>query len=406
MKKINELITNIGGKEIQFNNIIKPTNLYLLPNNIWLSINTKNGTIEIKLGNLYLYNNLIPELIIPASFEWYLATAKNNSIDVNYSIEYNILSKEDIINTLLTNLKIILDNYKELSLLLNDKVLEETTKFNNNLKDISNLSIDEIQLEIDKLDYNEDTNMTIHLKQLYEESEAIKKNHNLPDYIYTAYDYYKLHEIKHLTIKKLISSTIFVLMLVGIILGSIFHYILGNGNLFYLVFGNLQIVLLSTYFLFKRKPDKINPLAFSLFPFILLYLILYTISGLDLDLAVILTLSIGAVVVLILLTLVIIKKEKIKKASIKYYVQYNILTDELTNDNYKCTLFSSDNKHVVIFELSKNKYIITLCSDIIYEKLKLKDMLAEAKRIDGNLEKALKESINLLKNNKDKTIYK
>lgn len=260
--------------------------------------------------------------------------------------------------------------------------------------------------KINELNDNESSNMTIHLKKLYEESEQIKKNYNLPDYIYTAYDYYKKHEIKYLTIKKLISSIIFVLVLVGIILGSLFHYKIGNDNLFYLIFSNLQVFLLSTYFLFKRKEDKINPLAFSLIPFILLYLILYTISGLALDISIILTLSIGAILVLILLTFNIIKRERIKKASIKYYDQYNLLIDDINDDNYKCSLFSNDNKHVIIFEISKNEYIISLCSDIIYEKIKLKDMLAEIKRIDGNFSKAIKESVNLLKNNKDKIIYK
>ncbi len=254
--------------------------------------------------------------------------------------------------------------------------------------------------EVNELDNN------TQLKKIFLESEEIKKNYDLPDYIYTAYDYYKLHEIKYITIKKIISSIIFIIMLVGIILGSLFHYKIGNGNLFYLIFGNLQFILLSTYFLFRRKKDKINPLAFSLLPFILLYFILYTISGLALDLSVILIILIGIVLALILLSFNIIKREKIKKASIKYYEQYNLLTNDINDNNYKFTLFSIDNKSVAVFEISNNEYIIALCSDIIYEKTKLNDMLAETNRIDGNIAKAIKESIILLKNNKDKIIYK
>ncbi len=405
MKELKELIQKLNGKEIKLNNILMPKYLYLLPNNIWLSIDydQKDNYNEIKLGNLYLYNDSLPKLFVLESFEWYLELAKKNNINVNYNINYNDLSFNQIIDNLLLNLKIILDNYKELSLLINDKVIEEKDKLNKYLiKDITNLSIDEIQLEINKLN----NDIKIHLNKLSKESEEIKKNYNLPDYIYTAYDYYKLHEIKNITIKKIISSIIFILMLVGIILGSLFHYKIGNGNLFYLIFANLQIFLLSTYFIFKRKKDKINLLAFSLIPFILLYLILYTISGLSLDISVILTILIGIVLALILLSINIIKREKIKKASIKYYEQYNLLTDEINDNNYKFTLFSIDNKNVAVFELSNNEYIITLCSDIIYEKNKLNDMLVEVKRIDGNLTKAIKESINLLKNNKDKIIYR
>lgn len=405
MKELKELIKKLNGKEIKLNNILMPKYLYLLPNNIWLSIDydQKDNYNEIKLGSLYLYNDSLPKLFVLESFEWYLELAKKNNINVNYNINYNDLTFNQIIDNLLLNLKIILDNYKELSLLINDKVIEEKYKLNKYLiKDITNLSIDEIQLEINKLD----NDIKIHLNKLAKESEEIKKNYNLPDYIYTAYDYYKLHEIKNITIKKIISSIIFILMLVGIILGSLFHYKIGNGNLFYLIFGNLQIFLLSTYFIFKRKKDKINLLAFSLIPFILLYLILYTISGLSLDISVILTILIGIVLALILLSINIIKREKIKRASIKYYEQYNLLIDEINDNNYKFTLFSIDNKNVAVFELSNNEYIITLCSDIIYEKNKLNDMLVEVKRIDGNLTKAIKESINLLKNNKDKIIYR
>lgn len=405
MKELKELIKKLNGKEIKLNNILMPKYLYLLPNNIWLSIDydQKDNYKEIKLGSLYLYNDSLPKLLVLESFEWYLELAKKNNINVNYNINYNDLSFNQIIDILLLNLKIILDNYKELSLLINDKVIEEKNKLNKYLiKDITNLSINEIQLEINKLD----NDIKIHLNKLSKESEEIKKNYNLPDYIYTAYDYYKLHEIKNITIKKIISSIIFILILVGIILGSLFHYKIGNGNLFYLIFGNLQIFLLSTYFIFKRKKDKINLLAFSLIPFILLYLILYTISGLSLDISVILTILIGIVLALILLSINIIKREKIKKASIKYYEQYNLLIDEINDNNYKFTLFSIDNKNVAVFELSNNEYIITLCSDIIYEKNKLNDMLVEVKRIDGNLTKAIKESINLLKNNKDKIIYR
>ena len=405
MKELKELIKKLNGKEIKLNNILMPKYLYLLPNNIWLSIDydQKDNYKEIKLGSLYLYNDSLPKLFVLESFEWYLELAKKNNINVNYNINYNDLTFNQIIDNLLLNLKIILDNYKELSLLINDKVIEEKYKLNKYLiKDITNLSIDEIQLEINKLD----NDIKIHLNKLAKESEEIKKNYNLPDYIYTAYDYYKLHEIKNIRIKKIISSIIFILMLVGIILGSLFHYKIGNGNLFYLIFGNLQIFLLSTYFIFKRKKDKINLLAFSLIPFILLYLILYTISGLSLDISVILTILIGIVLALILLSINIIKREKIKRASIKYYEQYNLLIDEINDNNYKFTLFSIDNKNVAVFELSNNEYIITLCSDIIYEKNKLNDMLVEVKRIDGNLTKAIKESINLLKNNKDKIIYR
>ena len=405
MKELKELIKKLNGNEIKLNNILMPKYLYLLPNNIWLSIDydQKDNYKEIKLGSLYLYNDSLPKLLVLESFEWYLELAKKNNINVNYNINYNDLTINQIIDNLLLNLKIILDNYKELSLLINDKVIEEKDKLNKYLiKDITNLSIDEIQLEINKLD----NDIKIHLNKLAKESEEIKKNYNLPDYIYTAYDYYKLHEIKNITIKKIISSIIFILMLVGIILGSLFHYKIGNGNLFYLIFGNLQIFLLSTYFIFKRKKDKINLLAFSLIPFILLYLILYTISGLSLDISVILTILIGIVLALILLSINIIKREKIKRASIKYYEQYNLLLDEINDNNYKFTLFSIDNKNVAVFELSNNEYIITLCSDIIYEKNKLNDMLVEVKRIDGNLTKAIKESINLLKNNKDKIIYR
>lgn len=405
MKELKELIKKLNGKEIKLNNILMPKYLYLLPNNIWLSIDydQKDNYKEIKLGSLYLYNDSLPKLFVLESFEWYLELAKKNNINVNYNINYNDLTFNQIIDNLLLNLKIILDNYKELSLLINDKVIEEKDKLNKYLiKDITNLSIDEIQLEINKLD----NDIKIHLNKLAKESEEIKKNYNLPDYIYTAYDYYKLHEIKNIRIKKIISSIIFILMLVGIILGSLFHYKIGNGNLFYLIFGNLQIFLLSTYFIFKRKKDKINLLAFSLIPFILLYLILYTISGLSLDISVILTILIGIVLALILLSINIIKREKIKRASIKYYEQYNLLIDEINDNNYKFTLFSIDNKNVAVFELSNNEYIITLCSDIIYEKNKLNDMLVEVKRIDGNLTKAIKESINLLKNNKDKIIYR
>lgn len=405
MKELKELIKKLNGKEIKLNNILMPKYLYLLPNNIWLSIDydQKDNYKEIKLGSLYLYNDSLPKLLVLESFEWYLELAKKNNINVNYNINYNDLTINQIIDNLLLNLKIILDNYKELSLLINDKVIEEKDKLNKYLiKDITNLSINEIQLEINKLD----NDIKIHLNKLAKESEEIKKNYNLPDYIYTAYDYYKLHEIKNIRIKKIISSIIFILMLVGIILGSLFHYKIGNGNLFYLIFGNLQIFLLSTYFIFKRKKDKINLLAFSLIPFILLYLILYTISGLSLDISVILTILIGIVLALILLSINIIKREKIKRASIKYYEQYNLLIDEINDNNYKFTLFSIDNKNVAVFELSNNEYIITLCSDIIYEKNKLNDMLVEVKRIDGNLTKAIKESINLLKNNKDKIIYR
>ena len=405
MKELKELIKKLNGKEIKLNNILMPKYLYLLPNNIWLSIDydQKDNYKEIKLGSLYLYNDSLPKLLVLESFEWYLELAKKNNINVNYNINYNDLTINQIIDNLLLNVKIILDNYKELSLLINDKVIEEKDKLNKYLiKDITYLSIDEIQLEINKLD----NDIKIHLNKLAKESEEIKKNYNLPDYIYTAYDYYKLHEIKNIRIKKIISSIIFILMLVGIILGSLFHYKIGNGNLFYLIFGNLQIFLLSTYFIFKRKKDKINLLAFSLIPFILLYLILYTISGLSLDISVILTILIGIVLALILLSINIIKREKIKRASIKYYEQYNLLIDEINDNNYKFTLFSIDNKNVAVFELSNNEYIITLCSDIIYEKNKLNDMLVEVKRIDGNLTKAIKESINLLKNNKDKIIYR
>ena len=405
MKELKELIKKLNGKEIKLNNILMPKYLYLLPNNIWLSIDydQKDNYKEIKLGSLYLYNDSLPKLFVLESFEWYLELAKKNNINVNYNINYNDLTFNQIIDNLLLNLKIILDNYKELSLLINDKVIEEKDKLNKYLiKDITNLSINEIQLEINKLD----NDIKIHLNKLAKESEEIKKNYNLPDYIYTAYDYYKLHEIKNITIKKIISSIIFILMLVGIILGSLFHYKIGNGNLFYLIFGNLQLFLLSTYFIFKRKKDKINLLAFSLIPFILLYLILYTISGLSLDISVILTILIGIVLALILLSINIIKREKIKRASTKYYEQYNLLIDEINDNNYKFTLFSIDNKNVAVFELSNDEYIITLCSDIIYEKNKLNDMLVEVKRIDGNLTKAIKESINLLKNNKDKIIYR
>lgn len=117
MKELKELIKKLNGKEIKLNNILMPKYLYLLPNNIWLSIDydQKDNYNEIKLGSLYLYNDSLPKLFVLESFEWYLELAKKNNINVNYNINYNDLTFNQIIDNLLLNLKIILDNYKELS---------------------------------------------------------------------------------------------------------------------------------------------------------------------------------------------------------------------------------------------------------------------------------------------------
>ena len=182
MKSLEKLIISLGGTKVnEIKNTMTPSFLYRFANNLYITIeyDKRDQYKSVELGRLFLMKDVFPRLIVLEDFELLLKAANSIRLPVTYKFNYSLLSYEQMIENVICNLKIVLENYEQLYLIsksdfeLKEKMLEKYL-----IKDVSLLSIQEIEKETSKIIYKPKkdeikyTKLTHHEKKLKEENDT------------------------------------------------------------------------------------------------------------------------------------------------------------------------------------------------------------------------------------------
>ena len=190
MKSLENLIISLGGNKVnKIKNTITPSFLYRFKNNLYITVeyDKRDRYKSVELGRLFLMKDCLPRLIVLEDFELLLKAANSIRLPVNYKFNYSMLSYEQMIENVIYNLKIVLENYDKLYVLAKDGFTTKENRLENHLiKDVSMLSINEIENEASKIIYKpkadeiEYSKLTHYEKKLKEESDKLRKNHVIP----------------------------------------------------------------------------------------------------------------------------------------------------------------------------------------------------------------------------------
>lgn len=422
MRSLEKLILSLGGTKInKVKNTMTPSILYCFENNLYLTIeyDKRDQYKSVKLGRLFLVKDVFPRLIVLEDFELLLKAANSIRLPVAYKFSYTMLSYEQMIENVINNLKIVLDNYDQLYLIAKSEFETKEKRLEKYLiKEVSSLSIEEIEKESSKIIYKPKVDeikyfkLTHFEKKLKEESDELRAKYNIPNNIYTQFEYNKLNEKKNNFKGRLIIFTIIELI-------TIFLFVLGlvnnhwfTGNRFAYFF--FLVITLATTGLYsiasiniKKFEYFIGPIICYFVPFIFMDKIVGTDSDLVLTLITIIVgtiLFIGGLVVEVIVPL-----KKQSKATIEYC---NNFTEQygyksfLIREYQPLCLYLENGRYVSIISLNNDNYVITVRGYIFYKKIKTTDVPIEHLEVSCDYFKVIDKAIELLQKNDQLLIFK
>ena len=157
MQTLEKLIVSLGGTKVnKIKNTITPSILYRFENNLYITIeyDKRDQYKSVELGRLFLMRDFFPRLIVLEDFELLLKAANSIRLPVTYKFNYSMLSYREMIENIICNLKIVLENYKQLYLISKTEFEKKEKRLEKYLiKDVSLLSIQEIEEESSKIIY-------------------------------------------------------------------------------------------------------------------------------------------------------------------------------------------------------------------------------------------------------------
>ena len=246
MQTLEKLIVSLGGTKVnKIKNTITPSILYRFENNLYITIeyDKRDQYKSVELGRLFLMRDFFPRLIVLEDFELLLKAANSIRLPVTYKFNYSMLSYREMIENIICNLKIVLENYKQLYLISKTEFEKKEKRLEKYLiKDVSLLSIQEIEEESSKIIYKPKINeikyskLTAKEKKLKEESDNFRAKYNIPNNIYTKFEYNKLKEKKENYKVKLICSIIIEIITVFIFIFGLINnnWFTGNDFIYFL----------------------------------------------------------------------------------------------------------------------------------------------------------------------------
>ena len=415
MKSLENLIISLGGNKVnKIKNTITPSFLYRFKNNLYITVeyDKRDRYKSVELGRLFLMKDCFPRLIVLEDFELLLKAANSIRLPVNYKFNYSMLSYEQMIENVIYNLKIVLENYDKLYELAKDGFTTKENRLENHLiKDVSMLSINEIENEVSKIIYKpkadeiEYSKLTQYEKKLKEESDKLRKNYVIPKNIYTQFEYNKLQEKKANFKCKLIWASIIETIAIFIFIFGLVnnHWFTGN-NVIYFLFIVVTLATLGLYLIasvsIKRIDCFIGPILCYFIPFVFMDKIVGTENNLLLTLVSIIVGTLLFAYCLIIEVIIPLKKQS--KATVEYCKIFEEKYGPISfmiRDYQPLCLYLESGRYVSIITLEDEYYAITVRGFIFYKKIKTTDVPIEHIEVSCTYPEAIEKAIELLQNN-------
>ena len=424
MSKIENFIVSLGGKKVKkMKNIMTPSCLFRFDNDIYLNIeyDRRDQYKAVKLGRLFLMRDFFPRLIVLEDFEVLLQAANSSGLETNYSLPYHKLSYEQMIDNVMCNLAVVLGNYEKLCELSKTSTASEEDRLKKYLiKDVSSSDVSEIEKEASNYIYKNKAHeinalklTDLELKQK-EKSDACRQRYNLPQNVYTDFEYWKLEDKKkNLKVKFVWCFIIQVLALAIWILGLINnHWFVEN----YVVYFNFIVIAIAATGIFvvtgvkAQKMNLYEPLLAFFVPFAFLDRIVKTENNI--------MLLLGTVIFGVLFTAwrvyegVIVPDRKTTKATLEYgqsfKAQYGLPKSATVDyrDIWRQRLYLENGRHVCIGTLGDDWYEIVVWGSVFYRKVKTRDVVIDHIEVECTYEEAITKALELLEKNNEPLIFK
>ena len=424
VSKIERFIISLGGRKIkEMKNIITPSSLFRFENDVYLNIeyDQRDQYKAVRLGRLFLIRDVFPRLIVLEDFEVFLQSANSIDLGANYLLPYHKLSYEQMIENVMCNLELVLTNYDKLYEISKPAFLLEEERLNKYLiKDVSTFNLKEIEQEASKniykpkvKDISELKLSEIELRQK-EKSDAFRQKYNIPENVYTNFEYYKLKEKKDNYKLRFIGCFIIQFVaLVIFILGLINNHLFVGNDVVYLGF---IVVLIAAFGLnlvtsVKMPNLKIYELVLGYFvTFIFLDKIIKFENN---PLLLFGTIIFGTIILSwIIIAAILIPIKKTKKATQEYNesftAKYGLVKNSSLDyrDYFPLLLYLENGRYVSIITYANNQYAIAVKGSIFYKKIKTEEVVIDYLETEGTYEEAISKGLELLEKNNQLFVFK
>lgn len=286
------------------------------------------------------------------------------------------------------------------------------------IKDVSLLSIQEIEKESSKIIYKPKINeikyskLTHKEKKLKEESDNFRAKYNIPNNIYTKFEYNKLKEKKENYKVKLICSIIIEIITVFIFIFGLINNNWFTGNDFiYFLFIVVTLAALGLCLVASISIKKISYFISPILCFFLPFVFMDKIVGTNNDILLFLiTIMAGTILFVFgLIFEVIIPLKKQRKATVEYEnkftKQYSYKAYMIREYQPLC-LYLESGRYVSIITLQEEYYVITVRGFVFYNKIRTSEVPIEHIEVSCNYSQAIDKAIKLLQKNDQIFIFK
>ena len=421
MQNLEKLIVSLGGTKVnKLKNTMTPSCLYRFENGIYLTIyyDPRDQYKSIELGRLFLIKDVFPRLIVLEDFELLVKAAKSINLNVNYTVNYSMLSYEQMVENVISNLEVVLKNNKQLFEIARLDFKAKEQKLEKYLiKDVSLLSIEEIEKESSKIIYKPKADticsgLTHYEKDLKAESDNLRLKYRIPDNMYTEFEYNKLKRKNDNFCCRLTSFIILeIIALFIFVLGLINNHLFTDNNVIYFIFIVITIATVGLYSIaslsIKRIDYFIGPIFCYFIPFIFMDKIVKTGNSLLLALITIIVGTLFFAYGLIFEVIIPLKKQSKATAeySNKFFEQYGYKAFSI-GDYQSLSLYLENGRYVSIITLKEGSYAITVKGQICYKKIWIKDVPIDHIELSCDYSQAIKKGVELLQKNDQLYIFK
>ena len=424
VSEIENLIISLGGQKIEkMKNIMTPSSLFRFENNIYLNIeyDQRDQYKAVRLGRLFLMKDFFPRLVVLEDFETFLQSADSINLEVNYSLPYYKLSYEQMIDNVMYNLELVLTNYDKLYEISKSAFASEEERLKKYLiKDVSSSNIQEIEREASNYIYKPKAKDIYKLKlsdmelKQKEKSDELRQKYNIPENIYTNFEYHKLKEKKDNVKMRFIGCFIIQFVaLVIFILGLINnHLFVGNDVVYFgfivILFAAVGINMVTSIEMPNLK--LYDPVIGYFLTFIFLDKIIKTDNN---PLLLVGTIIFGSIILAwIIVTEVVTPIKKTQRATAEYNESFTSKFGEVKNfsldyrDYFPLLLYLENGRYVSVITLSDNHYEIAVKGSIFYKKIKTTEVVIDYLEVECTYEEAIGKALELLENNNQVFIFK
>lgn len=247
-----------------------------------------------------------------------------------------------------------------------------------------------------------------HINKLKQDSNNLRAEFNLPDNVLTYYEYSLISKEMFLLKWKWILLAICEFLCLAATIGSVFYFDLVTPEV------GVAIMMLGLSIgiygfcilcgaLIKGLAYSVLPVLCYALPLVVVYYIIHVETEWIIGLS---TIVFGSVLFMLFMYLVVVRPIKKKNAaSIKYW---NLLEEKYPRMHHhidyirveNCiTLWKKDGTNVTIFEYEKERYSIVLTGEILFEGVKLDNVILDYIESKETFENCVKKGIELLEKN-------